>query len=98
MEEFDIVGSLVTAVPAVGVLVAWLQSLRTRLKETEEDFQRLQTEYINHLKAGREREALLDAEVRLGERLSTVTRQQYNTIDTQKIPTPDEIRRASENV
>lgn len=98
MEEFDILQSLVTAVPAIGVLVAWLQSLRTRLKDAEEDLERLQNEYINHLKANNQRQSLLDAEVQLGQRLNNVARQRYDTIETQKIPTPDEIRRASEGI
>lgn len=96
MEEFDIVNGVITAVPAVGVLVAWLQSLRTRLKEVEDDYERLRSEYINHLKANNQRQSLLDAEVQLGQRLNNVARQRYDTIETQKIPTPDEIRRASE--
>lgn len=85
---------------AFGVVIVvmglWLQSVLKELQELKDDHERLQQEYINHLKANNQRKQLLDAEVLLGERLSHTTRHRYATIDTQRIPTEEEIRRASE--
>jgi hypothetical protein len=92
MEELGFnLEALGSAALAFAVLIAWLQSTRTRLKETEEDLERVQHEYISHLKAEKERDKLIQAELALGRQLQQTTIERWREIETQKIPTPAEI-------
>jgi hypothetical protein len=49
IEGIDIT-TLITAVPVIGVLIAWLQSLRNQLSDTQERYDRLDAEFKQTLK------------------------------------------------
>jgi len=92
MEELGLdLGGIITAVPVIGVLIAWLQATRARVKELEEDLDRAVSDYMNHLKAEKERDKLIQAELTLGRQLSNTTMHRFKSIDTQRIPSPEQI-------
>lgn len=67
---------------AFTVTFAWLRSALSRVNELEEKCERIQAEYLQHLKS-EGAQSMLKAEVLLGRRL--------NPTDTQPIPPPDKI-------
>lgn len=92
MEELGLdLGGIIAAVPVIGVLIAWLQATRARVKELEEDLDRAVSDYMQHLKAEKERDKLIQAELSLGRQLDQTTIRRLRDIDTQRIPSPAEI-------
>jgi len=63
------INEVVSTGGTIGVLVAWLITLRIQLVNLQKRYDNLHDEYTDYLKSDRQRQNEISAELRLGERL-----------------------------
>lgn len=79
MPEGIDISTLITAVPVIGVLLAWLQSIRNQNHELQERYDRLDTEYKQSLKEwSAHRQQIMANERLIGIQLSSVDSQRID--------------------
>lgn len=95
MPEGIDISTIITAVPVIGVLLAWLQSLRNQIHELQERYDRLDNEYKHSLKEwSAHRQQMMANERLIGIQLSSVDSQRIDS-ETVAIARQSRIQRES---
>jgi hypothetical protein len=89
--------TLIAAVPVIGVLVAWLMSLREQVREWRDEYQRLESEYRQALKdaAGLRAQAIVN-EAHMSGRLFQAESGNHDTQPFLSGADRDQLRRSSQ--